>query len=160
LACLNFFIQKIIHSFSDSIEPVKNRFHSGLAHDHLLEYYLFNYNLNGNTFFEGIGYSTPAACFSLRDNGHVSFHQYFDMISYLAQPVKKLSKNEVFKKAEDVWIKIIQQWLQFIKKGKVSLTLTAGLDSRIILGSFIKTAYPGIRDLYFRAPAITGCGIR
>jgi hypothetical protein len=104
---------------------------------------VFNYCLNGNTYFDKIKYSTPASCFKLLPDGSVQFCEYFNIISFLKNSSKKESKKDIFAEAVERWRSIIQQLNYVFDQNKASLTLTAGLDSRIIAGGFIKA---GIDD--------------
>jgi len=123
--------------FAGRIRYVKRHVDSALSKNHLLEYYVFNYSLNGRTFFENINYSTPASCFQLMPDGKVSCSEYVDIVEYLSRPGYKLPKKDVFTHAVTTWDGIIQQIKPSLNEN-ASLTLTAGLDSRIILGGFIK----------------------
>jgi len=123
--------------YAGRLKYVKRHVDAALSRDHLLEYFVFNYSLNGRTFYKNINYSTPASCFRLMPDGKVRFSEYVDMVDYLSRPEYKLPKKEVFNHAVTTWDGIIQQLKSSLNEN-ASLTLTAGLDSRIILGGFIK----------------------
>lgn len=141
LGISKFFYSKDLSCFAGRIKPVKEQVSDALSQNNLLEYYVFNYCLNGHTFFQNINYSIAASCFKLIPNGQIVTNTYFDIIKYLSEPMPKISSKEVFGKVSEQWLKIIKQWQNELNGQKASLTLTAGVDSRIILGSFLKSGY-------------------
>lgn len=106
-----------------------------------LEYYIFNYLLNGNTFYNEIFYSKPATVISLDENHCIKKECYFDLEEYLLESKTLFKGAQVIRNAADVLISIIDQYQRYLCNSHVSLTLTAGLDSRIILGSFIRSRF-------------------
>ena len=141
LGISKFFYVDNLEMFAGRIKFLKELTSPQLSKNHLLEYYVFNYCLNGNTFFENIKYATPASIYSLNAGGQIPGSTYFDIQNYLATGNSKLTKKEIYREAPEIWMKIIRQWQEVLNGDKVSLTLTAGLDSRIILGSFLKSGY-------------------
>jgi hypothetical protein len=137
---------------SNSIQIIKKTFNPQISNNATLQYFIFNYQLNGDTFFESIKYSEPATLIHLNSEGKLKKEIYFDIVSHLSHKQKKLSKKETFIKAENFWQEIIKQWQQLFEEKKVSLSLTAGLDSRIILGGFLKTAYKNFDTFTFGHP--------
>ncbi len=139
-------------SFAGRIRYIIQIGDATLSKEQLLAYYVFNYSLNGNTFFNNIKYSTPGLIFFINENGAMKSEQYFDFLLNLSQPKDKIKKKSVFEYAPQLWLDIIKQWQEMLKRGRASLTLTAGLDSRIILGSFIKTGYSNYDTFTFGHP--------
>jgi len=135
--------------FADRIQSIKVNVNNCISTNHILEYYVFNYMLNGNTFFDRIKYATPGYYFSLTKNGKIRSGIYFDILDYLSESSAKLNKKEVFNWATNLCIELITQLQKMLNHKKVSLTLTAGLDSRILLGSFIRTGYSNFDTFTF-----------
>jgi len=127
--------------FSGRIKYVKQIRVTTLSRNQILAYYIFNYCLNGNTFFNEIQYSLSGSISFVDDTGVIKTDQYIDILLHMSQQKDKFSKKELFEYAPALWLKIIEQWQDTLNNKKASLTLTAGLDSRILLGSFLKTNY-------------------
>jgi hypothetical protein len=149
LGISKFFYTDNLEMYAGRINFLKELTHPQLSKNHLLEYYVFNYCLNGHTFFQNIKYASPASICSLSTGGQVSCSAYFDIQNYLATGIPKLTKKEMYREAPEIWMKIIRQWQEILNGKKVSLTLTAGLDSRIILGSFLKSGYENFDTFTF-----------
>ena len=66
--------------------------------------------------------------------GRLINKKYFDIISFIASGKNSLKGNDVYTIIADTLNKIIKQYGKN-SNTKLSLTLTAGLDSRIILSS-------------------------
>lgn len=138
--------------FSDSITPVKKITNPSISNNSVSQYYLFNYQLNGDTFFEGIKYSEPATLIEIDIQRNIKKQTYFDIVEHLSKNITKLSKKKTFSILEELWPKILTQWQQNFQGEKISLSLTAGLDSRIILGGFLKTSYKNFDTFTFGHP--------
>lgn len=145
------FFTRNLNCFGGRIQYPKEYAGSRISPDNLLEYYVFNYNLNGNTFFRDINYSTPATRIQIRPDGKASIETYFDVVEHLSKPRMKIPKKEVFTSAAEIWKSILMQWQQQLNGAKARLSLTAGLDSRIILGGFQST-YPNFSTFTFGDP--------
>lgn len=143
-----FFYTNDLSNFAGRIHLLKECADMGFSHDNLLEYFVFNYNLNGNTFFRGVNYSTPATRMQLQPDGKITKKIYFDVVEHLSKPRIKIPKKEVFTTASQIWKSILRQWQQQLNGEKAQLSLTAGFDSRIILGGFIAT-YPNFSAFTF-----------
>lgn len=126
---------------SNKIEIVKHILNPAMSKESALQYYVFNYQLNGDTFYEGIKYSEPGTLAQLNNTGSVISKCYLDIVQHLSNHDKKLSKKETFGQAKDLWLRLMQQWQSLFNRNKLSITLTSGLDSRIILGSFLELDY-------------------
>ncbi len=138
--------------FSDAISPLKRVIGPSISSNFIFQYHLFNYQLNGDTFFENIKYSEPGTLIEIDGLGNKKKQTYFDIVEHLSKNKTKLSNKETFSVAEEVWSKILTQWQQIFQGEKVSLSLTAGLDSRIILGGFLKTEYNNFDTFTFGHP--------
>lgn len=110
---------------------------SVLDNNSLSEYYIFNYLLNGRTFYKDVFYSVPSSKLSVINNKFI-YEKYFDIIDYISKGRNNLLKEETFTSISKTFVKIVEQYAKS-SETKLSLSLTAGLDSRIILGSLIES---------------------
>jgi len=138
--------------FSGRIKYVRQISETALSKNQILSYYIFNYCLNGNTFFNEIQYSIPGSISFIDENGLLKVDQYFDILLHMSEQKNKLSKEELFIYAPTLWLRIIAQWQGTLNNKKASLTLTAGLDSRVLLGSFMRTGYCNYDTFTFGRP--------
>jgi hypothetical protein len=152
LGISKFFYSRNNDVFSGRINYCKKLLDKDLSQENLLEYYVFNYSLNGNTFFKNIFNSVPASIVKISDNGKVSISNYFDILHYLSHKDHKVSNKKILNQSAGVWTEIINQWVNTDKSKPVSLTLTAGLDSRIILASIIKSGNKNLQTFTFGHP--------
>ncbi|MFW5793371.1 MAG: hypothetical protein ACOCWC_03735 [Bacteroidota bacterium] len=134
---------------SNKIRCIKRTLNPAMSKESALQYYVFNYQLNGDTFYEGIKYSEPGSLIQLNKTGNVALICYIDIIQYLSKQNKNLSKKETFGQAKDLWLRIMQQWKNLFNGNKLSITLTSGLDSRIILGCFLESDYNNFEAFTF-----------
>lgn len=133
---------------SNSVELViKNIKSPELCKKSISEYYLFNYLLNKNTFYKDISYSSPASHLYLNQN-NIKVDYYFDIIKVIQNQDKIIKNTSASEYISEVWLKIISQYLKY-QNNEVSMTLTAGMDSRIILGTLLKFGDGNINSFTF-----------
>ena len=135
-------------TISNSIKlVVKNVSNPEICKKSVSHYYLFNYLLNKNTFYKDISYSFPATHLFI-DQNSIKVNYYFDIISVIQNQDKKIKNAYAIEYTSDVWLKIISQYLKY-QNNKISMTLTAGIDSRIILGTLLKPDVGNINSFTF-----------
>jgi len=135
-------------TISNSIELViKYDNNSELCTQSISEYFLFNYSLNGSTFFKNISYSTPASHLIISQSS-VRINKYFDIIKEIRNQDTIVKNVFASKYISDIWLNIISQYFDS-RNNKISMTLTAGMDSRIILGTLLKLGNENINSFTF-----------
>jgi hypothetical protein len=107
---------------------------------HISEYFLFNYFINGNTIYNELNYSKPATQIFANKKG-IYISEYFDLLQHLKE-IGKNPKKQRFKDIGKCFTNIIKQYYDTKKHTKPYATLTAGLDSRVILATLINTYKP------------------
>jgi len=106
----------------------------------ILEYFVFNYFVNGHTLYKEIRYTLGGINYTL--NSKLEKRSYFKITNFLEdRDIKYQTKKDTYKKAAEIWDSIINQYLKFFSDKKISLTLTSGLDSRMILAALKKNNY-------------------
>ena len=101
-------------------------------------YFLLNYLPYETTFFNGLNKNIGGNYIVVNNKG-TSENQYFDIIEFLRnrKPLK-LKDKELFQLASENWMLLIEQYLNYTGNSKIAMTLTAGLDSRLILAAMQK----------------------
>ena len=82
--------------FSGRMKYVKQIGDASISKTQLLAYYVFNYSLNGNTFFNKIKYSIPGSISFIGKNGSIKSGQYFDILAYMSRESYKLDKQSLY----------------------------------------------------------------
>ncbi|MFW9876097.1 MAG: hypothetical protein ACFFG0_23590 [Candidatus Thorarchaeota archaeon] len=118
-----------------------SEFHSKkISKTNVFEYFILNYFTQGNTIYEGIKYSRGGTNFHL--NSDLEKKYYFDIRHFMQHRSKELNiKKDIFHISSEIWTNIINQYLNHFSNKKISLTLTAGLDSRMILAAMRKIKF-------------------
>ncbi|MCF8265963.1 MAG: hypothetical protein K9I71_03355 [Ignavibacteriales bacterium] len=102
-----------------------------VSKENLAIFQLFNHFIGGYTLFEGIRYSLPATC--LRLNGKLESFNYWspqDLFEGRITPI------DIFDFARN-WEKSVRGYVEFLKPSAISLTLTGGNDSRMVLAALL-----------------------
>jgi hypothetical protein len=94
-------------------------------------YSLMNHFIDGMTFLKDVFYSKPASRVSF--NGRITFDSYWNCEELLKQKIEEISYEHFSGK----FIGIIKSYIDYLNPGKISLTLTGGLDSRTILAALL-----------------------
>ena len=119
---------------SNRLELLKNNLKLEISIENVYLYLIFNYYVEDTTLFANLYKSEGANIFTLIDN--INKKKYFDSYNFLNNSCKILSKKETFKEAPKFWKRLMKQYLDYSGTDKVTQTLTAGLDSRMILAGF------------------------
>ena len=85
--------------------------------------------LQNRTLFNGISLLPPASIWRFSSEGHSTQGTYFDPKTWEDQA--PLSAAEYFEHLRDIWIRILPRY--FFGERKVGVSMTGGLDSRMIL---------------------------
>jgi hypothetical protein len=113
----------IIHEITqDEISPENIAIHA-----------LMNRFVGGKTIYRNIEILPPASIIKL-ENGRLSIKKYWSLDDLLIRKKSVISIEEIAKEFDSV----IQDYINFFKPQSITLTLTGGLDSRLILASLLK----------------------
>lgn len=99
-------------------------------------YSIFNYWIKDYTLFKNISKSEGGYYYLV--NSDIIKKQYFSISSFLRNREIKYTKKSTFKYAPELWTEVLNQYLKGFHNNRISQTLTAGLDSRMILAGFRK----------------------
>ena len=86
--------------------------------------------LQGRTLFRGIRLLPPGAVWTMRD-GEIDKDRYFDSDEWESLP--RLSPEDYFGESKRIFAEVAPRYFQ--GKGKIGLSLTGGLDSRMVAAS-------------------------
>lgn len=101
-------------------------------------YFLLNYLPYETTFFNEVKKNIGGQYLEV-ENGEVKEHKYFNILDFLSNRTPlKLKDKDIFHLASEKWMQLIEQYLNFTGKDNIAITLTAGLDSRLILAALQK----------------------
>jgi asparagine synthase (glutamine-hydrolysing) len=111
-------------------------FKKEINHEAVAEFFTFEYILENKTFFKGINLLPPASIFTYK-NGQFSIKPYWDF-----------EFVEEYDKPEDYYIdKLVSAFKKAVERRMVGnhrfgVSLSGGLDSRIVLGTIDKNYFP------------------
>lgn len=97
-------------------------------------YFLFNYFIGDTTLYKEIKKSKGAEI--IRCGRKIEINRYFDLYEFLRNRDIKYDRATTFDYAPQFWRTLINQYLSYFGRSKIAQTLTAGLDSRMILAGF------------------------
>lgn len=135
-----FFYSEVTGDFiaSNNLKIVSQLRKISLNERNIYLYYLLNYLPFETTFFKELNKNVGGQ-YIVVDSKGVSKQKYFDVITFLRnrQPLK-LKEKDLFQLASNQWMRLIRQYLNHVANERVAITLTAGLDSRLILAAMRK----------------------
>lgn len=125
-----------VYYVSNDISIIRKIIDADINNNHIALYSITNRFIGGITIFNDIYYSHPATnfCFNGKRVNIGSFWSVENLLN-LAQ------RNSNYKEYSKTFLDIIKQYLEFYNPRKISLTLTGGSDSRILLGSLLYHGY-------------------
>lgn len=119
---------------SDKLVFISKNIPLKISKINIVKYYLFNYFIDGITIYENCHYSKPGTCYKVNDTYKMS--EYFSINEFIDERKIKYTTKESISIGADLWKKIINQYIEYFKDKNISQTLTAGIDSRLILAGF------------------------
>lgn len=119
---------------TDNINFIKHNIQLNLSQQNILKYFIFNYFVNGSTIYNECHYSTEAQYYKIGNT--INNDKYFSIQQFIDDRKVTFTKKESINHAVNLWKKIINQYKDFFADSQVSQTLTAGMDSRMILAGF------------------------
>lgn len=118
---------------SDNINDIVEKIKPQLSLTNLALHSLFHHFIDGKTIYKDIYYSKPASHFIISPDGNLRIEQYWNYNELLELP----STNRTFSEFSNLFESITKDYLKLTDE-KVTMTLTGGMDSRIVLGSLLK----------------------
>lgn len=114
---------------SNHLDLINEVYHFKLDDYGIINYCLFNNYLNGRTFFKNLFYTLPAA--HIWFENILKVERWFDPFSLRTLRKQNYSLSEI----AESFNSIIKASIEFFSCKNVCLTLTGGMDSRLILGA-------------------------
>ena len=118
---------------SDSIDEIVREVQPKLSTTNLALHSLFHHFVGGRTMYEDIFYSKPASHFIITPKGEFSVQHYWSYEELVNQNEKNYTYSDFADKLES----ITKESLQLTHDKNVTMTLTGGMDSRIVLGTLL-----------------------
>lgn len=119
---------------SDKLSAISKNISLKISNINIVKYYVFNYFIDGITIYENCYYSKPGTCFNV--NHTYKMHEYFSINEFIDERKIKYTSKDSIEIGSDLWKHILNQYLEYFKDKRISQTLTAGIDSRLILAGF------------------------
>lgn len=129
---LYFWKNETDYIISDNINDVQYLVNQNISSTGLALHSLFHHFIAGKTIYENIHYSKPASHFIISTDGKLSIENYWSYQELLSLTEEKRTYQEF----ANTFKSIVKSYLNLTSK-QVSMTLTGGMDSRIVLGSLL-----------------------
>ena len=130
-----FYSMKDDHFYaSNQIVNIKKYLNTNISVLNILEYLLLNYFIAGKTIYDSIHYSLGGLCYQI--GKFIDQKRYFNIKILLNKSELTASKIITVDKGAEIWKNLINQYVDKFQDYKISMALTAGLDSRMILAAF------------------------
>jgi asparagine synthetase B (glutamine-hydrolysing) len=124
---------------SSSLHHISSNVSLKLSKKNILKYFVFNYFIGGITIYENCFNSSPASSHTLTND--ICYKEYFSINDFIDERKVVYSKSESVRMASNLWKEIIKDYLNKFSGKRISQTLTAGMDSRLILAGFRANNY-------------------
>ena len=121
--------------FSNALKYVTGNESAGIDREHGALFSLMEHFIDGMTLWQGIRYSTPAARVSFVDDPGVE--NYWRSEELIQQETQSYSFHE----AAEILKGNVGQYLRYFEPANISLTLTGGNDSRMVLAALLANGY-------------------
>lgn len=122
------FVSSELSSITDNVE-------SNIDKEALALYSLMEHNVNGLTFWKNIFFSLPGTHLTINlEINELKRDSYFNPLEL----IKGTNRKQFIKDLALKWDQIIQNYINYLKPTDISLTITGGNDSRVILASLLK----------------------
>ena len=128
-----FFIYRNCNRFliSNNLKVISKKVNLQLDKENAVLFCLMEHFIDGKTLFKNVTYSKPAS--KLFYSKSLQFDHYWYPDELLNLEVKKYSFDELAEK----WRTIIRQYVTYLKPEAITMTLTGGNDSRMILSALL-----------------------
>lgn len=97
---------------------------------------LFHHFIDGRTIYKDIYYSKPASHFIITSEENLIIEEHWNYEELLKLP----PTNRTFEEFSNLFKKLTKDYLKLTNE-KVTMTLTGGMDSRIVLGSLLENKH-------------------
>lgn len=115
---------------SNDIFRIQSMTGSDVDNNSIVLYELMEHFACGKTIFKGIKYSDPATLLAINTSSNeIRKHSYYDLLNNISPDSVKLTWEDFSTR----WTDILGQYIEYLKPRSISLTLTGGNDSRMIL---------------------------
>lgn len=130
-----FFIYKNGNDFfiSNSLKVISEKFTLTPSNENIAIYCLLEHFVDGMTLFEEVTYSKPASKLIVDEMGSLTFENYWLPAELLNKEIKDYS----FEAIAQNWLDIIKGYLDYLDPEEVTMTLTGGNDSRMVLAGLL-----------------------
>ncbi|MFA7359811.1 MAG: hypothetical protein WC139_02120 [Candidatus Kapaibacterium sp.] len=133
-----YFIYRDSNNFilSNSMKFISDNVKLSFSRENAIIFSLMKHFVQGNTLFYNLTFSNPATVLRIIEN-EITIDIYWDPINLVSL------KKEIydFKYLSIHWQEIINNYIQYLKPEKISLTLTGGNDTRLILNALLGLGY-------------------
>lgn len=119
---------------SNRLSSLKNNRNFEVSLENIYMYLIFNYYIKDTTLFSGIKKSEGGMF--IRISEKIQLEKYFNIRDFLQDRGEIISEKDTFSRATGLWKDLMGQYLEKFDTKSIAQTLTAGLDSRMILAGF------------------------
>ncbi|MDP3115409.1 MAG: hypothetical protein Q8M98_11670 [Candidatus Cloacimonadaceae bacterium] len=132
----NFFVYQKANSFivSNSMDLISARVELEVDKENAATFTLLSHFINGATMFENVKSSTPGMY--IEYDGTLLTASNYWQVSDLLKKDREISLHP-YNNYADQWNDLIGNYLEYLKPSGVSITITAGNDSRMVLASLL-----------------------
>ena len=130
------FIKRNKFIISSSLLNISKSVKLRLNKENVALYCLFEHFVQGITLFDKVEYSQPVIILSF--DGSLNIQQYWSPLELLNHDLEDHS----YEFYSDFWKELINQYLDYLKPEEISITLTGGNDSRMILAALLNIGAP------------------
>ena len=117
---------------ASTISLVKSCVDPAIDIANVYEYMLLNYFVQGRTIYRKIDFAGGGSHFKVR-SGVFETARWFHLEFFLDRQATPEPRRRVFGRAAELWLRLLRQYSERFASRGISQTLTAGLDSRMIL---------------------------
>lgn len=117
---------------SNNLDFITKNFNAEISLENIITFYIFNHFINGYTIFKNVMFSHPATKITLNSDSF-KYEYYWNVINLFNNKISNISLEEI----AFFWKELIYKYIVFLKPKEVSLTLTGGIDSRMVLAALL-----------------------
>ena len=129
------YIKGNIFYISNSLKSISEEFNLTLDKENIAIFSLISHFIDGRTLFKNVATCRPAEVVHVSD-GQLERSFYWQPIDLLRN--RKIEKRTIPEYAQ-CWNKIISSYLSYLQPSEMSLTLTGGNDSRMVLSALLSS---------------------
>ncbi len=103
------------------------------SHTNAVMYCLLEHFVDGRTMFSEVAYSKPATKLEITSDGKLNTSYYWTPFQLISTEIKDMSFQDI----ADKWNSVIDAYVSYLKPKDLTLTLTGGNDSRMVLAGLL-----------------------